>query len=80
MKRTTKICCCCGSSTFPQFQDGNRDTGYGYCSDCLVKVWLECHELKLNRLAETIHLHTNLHSTIVVQKSAAGEVVQVNML
>lgn len=80
MKQKTKQCCCCGSSTFPQLQDSNRDTGYGYCSDCLVNVWPERHELKLNRRAETVHLHTDLHSTIIVQKSADGEVVQVNML
>jgi hypothetical protein len=39
VRRSEKLCACCGALTAPLAQFWNQDTGYGLCSSCAV--WIE---------------------------------------
>jgi hypothetical protein len=42
MRRSEKLCACCGAMTAPLAQFWNQDTGYGLCGPCAN--WIERRE------------------------------------
>lgn len=79
MKHHRKTCCHCGARTEPQPQDFNRDTGYGYCDECLIRFWPIITQLDFDTASFTLRQERK-GDGILVDMYKAGQLKARNML